>query len=92
MKSEITNDENKLHHYISHVILGGHEIIPSDSFEIGGNEYVLLKIIKSTDDITFLKIICSEGSNIGNIYLIPKTDFEDKTLKQIQENLNHYQH
>jgi hypothetical protein len=78
--------------YITHVILHGERIIPSDSFEIGENEYLLLEILKSTDNIIFLKIIGIKGSDFGSIYLIPKEDFEDKTLKEIKERLKDYKH
>lgn len=78
--------------YITHTMIGGERIIPSDSFELDDNRYVLLKIMQSTDDILFLKLICVEGPDLGNIYLIPKTLFEDQSISEIQASLKHYQH
>ncbi len=84
--------DNRGAHYITHVILHGERIIPSDSFEIDGNEYVLLEILKSTDGIIFLKIIGIKGENFGNIYLIPRYVFEKSTAQELKEQLQYYQH
>jgi len=78
--------------YITHVYIGGERILPSDTFEIENNDYVLLKILQSTDDILFLKIIGIRGPDMGSIYLLPKTIFEEKTLSEIKEGLKNYQH
>lgn len=78
--------------YITHVMLQGERIIPSDSFEIGENEYLLLEIIKSTDDIIFLRILSIKGSDLGNIYIVPQYEFEAKTLKEMKKILQDYQH
>ncbi len=78
--------------YITHTFINEQRIIPSDSFILGDDEYILLEIMKSTDDIIFMRIIGIKGPDMGSIYLIPKQDFEDKTLTEIRENLTHYQH
>lgn len=77
--------------YISHTELNGERIIPSDSFEIDTNEYLLLEILKLKENIIFLKIIGIKGSDMGNIYFIPKQIFEEKTLVEIKESLKDYQ-
>ena len=84
--------DNSGTHYITHVTIHDERIIPSDSFEIGGNEYVLLEILKSTDEIIFLKIIGIKGENFGNIYLIPWHIFEESKVKELQKQLQFYQH
>ncbi len=78
--------------YITHVLIGGERVIPSDSFELGENEYLLLEILRSTDDIIFLKLLCVDGPDIANHYLIPKHLFEEKTLSEIQASLEDYKH
>jgi len=78
--------------YITHTFIGEERIIPSDSFDIGDNEYLLLEILKSTDDIIFLKIIGLKGTDMGNIYLIPKHEFEEQTMDYIKQRLVDYQH
>lgn len=78
--------------YITHTFINEERIIPSDSFTLGDDKYILLGILKSTDDFLFLKIIGIDGPDMGSIYLIPKQDFENKTLLEIRENLKHYQH
>ncbi len=84
--------EEKKSGYISHTVINREEIIPSDTFDLGENEYVLLKIMKSTDGVIFLKIMGLNGMNTGNIYLIPKYEFESKTVDQMEKILPHYQH
>ncbi|MCD5390078.1 MAG: hypothetical protein LR005_01710 [Candidatus Pacebacteria bacterium] len=78
--------------YITHVMLHGERIIPSDSFEIGENEYILLQILKSSDDNLYLRIMGINGLNFGNIYVIPRNDFEEKNLYEIESHLTHYQY
>lgn len=82
------------HHgdYIMHTFIGDQRIIPFDTFNIQENEYSLLKIIKSTDDIIFLKLVVVEGPNFGNRYIIPKQEFENKTLEEVESALEDYQH
>jgi hypothetical protein len=69
----------------------GTKVIPSDSFDIGDNEYVLLRIKKSTENQMYLDILCIKGSDIGSRYLTPASEFENKTLAEIQKALSEYQ-
>lgn len=78
--------------YITHITLEGERIIPSDSFDIGDNEYLLLEIMKSTDNIIFLRIIGIKGSDLGSIYTIPQQEFTENTLAEIQKSLQDYKH
>ncbi len=78
--------------YITHTFIDGQRIIPSDSFELGENEYLLLEIIESTDKIVFLKLLCVEGTHLGNHYLVPKHIFEEQTLLEIETALESYKH
>lgn len=88
MQSEPTHNGD----YIMHTTIAGEKIIPFDTFEIEENEYSLLKIIKSTDNIIFLKLIVIQGPDFGTRYVIPKHEFENKTLEEIQSSLNDYQY
>ncbi len=85
-------DYNEDRGYITHAYINDERIIPSDSFEIEDNEYLLLEIIRSTDDVLFLKLLCIEGPSIGEHYLIPKHLFEEKTLLEIEASLEAYKH
>lgn len=78
--------------YIIRTDIQGHTIMPSDSFEIGNNEYILLEILMSTDDILFLKIMGIRGAHTGNQYLIPKHEFEESSPAELSESLFNYQH
>ncbi len=82
------------HHgkYIMHTFIGDQRIIPFDTFDIGENEYSLLQIIQSSDNIIFLKLIVIKGPDFGNQYVIPKQEFIDKTIQEIQQSLDDYQH
>lgn len=77
--------------YITHTYIGDQRIIPFNTFDIEDNHYTLLKIIESTDQIIFLKLIVIEGPDFGKRYLIPKREFEESTLEQIQASLSNYQ-
>lgn len=83
---------NSTRDYITHVFIHGERIIPSDTFEINNNEYLLLGILKSTDNILFLKILCIEGLDMGSQYIIPKNLFENSTLGEIKNSLSDYKH
>jgi hypothetical protein len=83
---------NDVKNYITHTILNGEAVIPSDTFELKGSEYVLLRILQSTDGIIFLKIMGIYGPNTGKIYLIPKHEFEQDSISNIEEILSNYQH
>lgn len=87
MKSEHTQSSD----YITHTYIGNQRIIPFNTFEINDNQYSLLKIIESTDHIIFLKLVVIEGPDFGKRYLIPKQEFEESTLEQIQASLFDYQ-
>ena len=78
--------------YVTHTFIGDQRIIPFDTFEMSGNTYSLLKILHSTDNITFLRLIVIDGPDFGNIYVIPKSEFEQKTITEIQLSLKNYQH
>lgn len=78
--------------YIMHTFIGDQRIIPFDTFEISKNEYSLLKIIKSSDEIIYLKLVVVDGPDFGKRYFIPKAEFENKTLEEIQLSLKDYQH
>ncbi len=76
--------------YITHIEINGARIIPSDSFELAESEYILLEILKSSENIIYLKIMALSGDADGEQYIIPKHEFEKKTSKEIQENLINY--
>lgn len=78
--------------YILDIEIDGNEIIPSDTFTIGNNEYVLLEILESTENITYLKILGIKGSHMGNRYLIPTSEFETSSPRELERALQHYQH
>ena len=89
MKTENRNN-NK---YITHVVIRGHRIIPSNNFKIDEDKYLLLEILKSSEDESiYLKIICVEGVNKGNVYFVPKSEFENKSLKEMKFSLEKYKH
>lgn len=92
MKTDLIEGEKTADEYLTHVIINGKRIIPSDSFAIEGSEYLLLEILNSSDDILFLKIIGIKGANMGNLYFIPKIEFEDKTILELNKSLRDYQH
>lgn len=76
--------------FISHVFIHDQRIIPFDTFDIGDNEYSLLKIVHSTDEHIFLKLIIINGPNMGNIYLVPKFIFETKNIDELEKELYNY--
>lgn len=88
MNNEIQKPFHKK--FISHTIIHGQRIIPFDTFDIGDNEYSLLKIIESSDNIIFLKLIVIRGPDIGNIYVIPNEAFETKDIDEIEKELYNY--
>ena len=78
--------------YILSTTIDGNEIIPSDSFSIGNNEYVLLEILESVEGIRYLKIMGIKGSHLSNRYLVPISEFENSSPRELEKNLQHYQH
>lgn len=78
-------------YYVS-IIIDGNEIIPSDSFAIGNNEYVLLEIVESVEEIKYLKILGIKGTHLGNHYLVPVHEFETSSPRELERSLQHYQH
>lgn len=78
--------------YILSATIDGNEIIPSDSFSIGNNEYVLLEILESVEGIRYLKIMGIKGSHQSNRYLVPISEFENSSPRELEKNLQHYQH
>ncbi len=92
MKYKLKENRESINKYITHVFLNKQRVIPSDSFVIENNEYLLLEILNSSENEIYLKIIGIGGKNTGNIYFIPKKEFEDKTLSELKKSLRDYQH
>lgn len=76
--------------YISHIMIGEQKIIPSDTFELGENEYILLNILHSTEGEHYLRIMGIVGDDTGSIYTIPKKEFESNNLKEMNMLLADY--
>lgn len=87
MNSIIKNIQNK---FISHVIIGDQRVIPFDTFDIGENEYSLLKIVSSGTDGFFLKLLVINGPNLADIYLVPKRALETRSIAEIEKDLTDY--
>ena len=81
-------EDNK---YITSTIINGQKVIPSDTFRLGGDEYILLEILSSDNEI-YLKVMGVDGVNMGNIYIFPKIEFENKNMSEIKESLNDYKY
>lgn len=87
MNTGITNIKNK---FISHVLIGDQRIIPFDTFEIGDNEYSLLKIVPSENDGVFLKLLVIDGPQLSDIYLVPKDILETHSVEEMEKELTNY--
>jgi len=72
--------------YHTSVIINDQKILPSDSFRIGENEYLLLDIF--SDDKVYLHIVCSAGPHLGNEYVVPRQDFEQKNQEELARLLS----
>ncbi|MDD3694004.1 MAG: hypothetical protein PHC89_01255 [Candidatus Pacebacteria bacterium] len=80
-----TNNQSLLDDYLTETMVGDHLVIPSDIFELGGQEYLVLDIIKK-EGIPHLKLTALDESNEGKQYLVPSRKLED--LKNL--NLSEY--
>ncbi|MCI5051464.1 MAG: hypothetical protein MRY57_04090 [Candidatus Pacebacteria bacterium] len=67
--------EKRERDYMTELTILGQTIIPSDTFWLGDNEYVVLDIPKKAEHI-YIKILGIKGEATGSIYLIPKDSFE----------------
>ncbi len=76
--------------YITGIDLNGARIIPSDSFELGENEYILLEILKTQDAVFYLELLCIDGPYMGNRYRVPHAEFENKGVSELEILLADY--
>lgn len=68
--------------YMTEIILFGQTVIPSDTFWLEKNEFVILDFLKE-NQITIIKILGIKGPALGQIFLIPQNEFENITTQKL---------
>lgn len=74
--------------YVTEIVLHGQTVIPSDTFWLDKNEFVILDFPKKMDQI-YIKILGIKGDTTGQIYLVPQDKFEDISI-QILAQFRHF--
>ena len=70
------NHSEKYRDYEVKIILHGQTVIPSDTFWLKQNEFVILDFPKKSEKI-YVKILGIQGLCLGKIYMIPQLEFEN---------------
>lgn len=76
------NHSKKYKNFETEIILHGQKVIPSDTFWLEENEFVILDLPKKNNQI-FIKILGINGVALSHIYYIPKQEFEDINMTNI---------
>ncbi len=70
------------------VMIHGQKVIPSNTFMIGENEYILLEIFEEREQV-ILKIMGLYGEHISQIYQIALDRFEEMSHQELTSFFAH---
>lgn len=77
---------------ISSVRIHNQKVIPSDTFTISGNEYVLLDIVREAQHPSLLlKIMGLNNDHAGTVVMISVDNFEKMQKDDFKNFINSYQ-